>query len=65
MATGGWQSVMRPERLTEQVPPGFPADSGLAPGDALGLGETLGFGLALGLGLGLGVGLALELAVLA
>jgi hypothetical protein len=56
---------MRPDRPTEHVPPGFPAVSGSAPGDALGLGEALALGEALGLGLalGLGDGLALELHV--
>jgi len=73
LATGCWQSVMRPVLVTEQVPPALPAVNGLTLVPllvplltplmaALGLADGVALGVALALGdalaLGLGVGLA-------
>src|ERR1700761_7044756 len=57
LGTGRWQSVTWPVRVTRQVPPGFPAVSGLAgapdPRTAeLGLADGLGLGCGDALGLG-------------
>jgi hypothetical protein len=69
LATGCWQSVMRPVLVTEQVPPALPAVNGLTLVPvleplmaALGLADGVALGVALALGdalaLALGVGLA-------
>jgi hypothetical protein len=57
LAMGCWQSVRRPLRVTEQVPPGFPAVNGPA---LVAEAAALGFGDALALGLGFGAALAGE-----
>ncbi len=63
VATGLWQSVMRPVRVTVQVEPGFPLVNGnplvLEPSTgALGCGDALALGCGDALALGLGVVLA-------
>jgi hypothetical protein len=67
VASGFWQSVMSPALVTAQVPPGFPAASGLTPvlelAAALAAADALALGFGDALALGCGDALALGLGV--